>query len=66
MNMRAPSTDLIGIGFYTVGDAARLLRTPARTVRGWLAGYECRRDGERRHVAPRGSRIFSIPKTAWS
>lgn len=52
MNMRAPSTDLIGIGLYTVGDAARLLRTPARTVRRWLAGYEYRRDGERRHVAP--------------
>ena len=52
MNMRAPSTDLIGIGLYTVGDAARLLRTPARTVRRWLAGYEYRRDGERRHVTP--------------
>ncbi|MGY6410190.1 MAG: hypothetical protein ACXIUV_04080 [Alkalilacustris sp.] len=52
MNMRAPSTNLIGVGPYTVGDAARLLRTPAKTVRGWLAGYEYRRGGERRHAAP--------------
>lgn len=52
MNVHAPTNDLIGIGLYTMGDAARLLKAPSRTIRRWMTGYDYRRDGERHHVAP--------------
>lgn len=52
MNIHAPRTDLIGIGLYTVGDAAHLLKAQARTVRRWMEGYEYRRKGESHRVAP--------------
>lgn len=52
MNMSAANTDLLGVGLYTVGDAARLLRTQPRTVRRWLSGYEYRRNGERHRMSP--------------
>lgn len=52
MRIRSANTDLLGIGLYTVGDAARLLRAPARTVRRWLSGYEYRRRGEHHKMPP--------------
>jgi len=44
--------EFLGLGFYTVGDAARLLRMPAASIRRWLGGYAYLRDGERREVGP--------------
>lgn len=38
--------EFLGLGFYSVADAARLLRIPARNIRRWLAGYAYARDGE--------------------
>ncbi len=36
----SPSEHLpVGIGLYTVADAAKLLRIPQRNIRRWLAGY---------------------------
>jgi uncharacterized protein (DUF433 family) len=43
--------DLLGIGLYAVGDAARLLRTPSRTIRRWLGGYGYR-EGNKVHRVP--------------
>ncbi len=43
----------LGIGFYTVPEAARLLRIPVINIRRWLAGYPYKtRDGERRVMPP--------------
>src|SRR5947209_6675362 len=43
--MRAMVTNLsnaapLGIGYYTVPEAARLLKTPAVNIRRWLGGYK--------------------------
>ena len=35
----------IGIGFYTIPEAARLLRIPARNIKRWLGGYTHRNNG---------------------
>lgn len=43
----------IGIGLYTVSDAAVLLRIPQRNIRRWLAGYTyTSRDGSRQAMPP--------------
>jgi uncharacterized protein (DUF433 family) len=42
----------IGIGFYTVPEAARLIRTPARNIRRWLGGYSHRNSGEVSAIPP--------------
>lgn len=43
----------IGIGYYTVPEAARLLRISALNIRRWLAGYSYRtEDGETRQMPP--------------
>lgn len=42
----------LGIGFYTAGDAARLLGVPVRSIRRWLGGYNYTQDGEKRHMEP--------------
>jgi uncharacterized protein (DUF433 family) len=43
---------LLGIGLYTVADAARLLHMPAGTARRWLNGYSYGDRGEQHHSAP--------------
>lgn len=42
----------IGIGYYTAGDAARLLNIPARNVRRWLGGYDYVHEGRTLHSEP--------------
>ncbi len=42
---------MVGVGFYTVPDAARLLRIPARNINRWLHGYQYQR-GDTRHQLP--------------
>jgi uncharacterized protein (DUF433 family) len=42
----------LGVGYYTLPEAARLLRMQALTVRRWLGGYSYRDDGVERHMAP--------------
>lgn len=48
----APEAPALGIGSYTVPEAARLIRLPARTINRWLGGYAYRSGGERRHMPP--------------
>jgi uncharacterized protein (DUF433 family) len=42
----SPNAAPIGIGFYTVPEAARLVRTPAASIRRWLGGYTFRERGK--------------------
>lgn len=56
-SMNAParhhsSTVPIGTGFYTVPEAARLLRIPARNIARWLGGYVRGTKGERVNIPP--------------
>ena len=44
--------EFLGVGFYSVGDAARLLRMPALSIRRWLTGYRFMRKGELHEVPP--------------
>lgn len=44
--------EFLGLGCYSVADAARLLRMPALNIRRWLAGYSYARGGERHYVQP--------------
>ena len=42
----------IGVGFYTVPEAARLLKIPARNINRWLGGYSHRHKGVNVLIAP--------------
>jgi uncharacterized protein (DUF433 family) len=42
----------LGIGFYTVPEAARLLKASALNIRRWLGGYTYRHGGEARTMMP--------------
>lgn len=42
----------LGIGYYTVSEAARLLHIPAVNVRRWLGGYTYKRKGQTTTMAP--------------
>lgn len=44
--------EFLGLGFYSVADAARLLKMPAVNIRRWLAGYTYMRKGELFEVPP--------------
>ncbi|HVR97881.1 MAG TPA: DUF433 domain-containing protein [Thermoanaerobaculia bacterium] len=43
---------LIGVGVYTVPEAARLTRVPARRIKRWLTGYSFRSAGAARTSPP--------------
>lgn len=49
---RNTAQEFLGLGFYSVADAARLLRMPALNIRRWLAGYSYKRNGELHEVPP--------------
>lgn len=42
----------LGIGYYTVPEAARLLRVPARNINRWLGGYSYRTGNEETRQPP--------------
>ena len=44
--------ELIGVGLYSVGDAARFTGVSATTVSRWVKGYARRRQGERMEYPP--------------
>ncbi len=43
---------LVGIGLYTVPEAARLTKVPKPTIRRWLFGYRTRRSGQFAELPP--------------
>ena len=42
----------LGVGYYTVPEASRLLKIPARNIRRWLGGYSHSNRGQRVDMAP--------------
>lgn len=46
-----PQTEFVGVGLYTISEAAKLLRSSPRTIRRWVEGYDYRRNGEKTHSA---------------
>jgi len=57
MQMNAPirhTADVVplGIGYYTVPEASRLLKIPPRNIQRWLAGYKYEERGRTRSMAP--------------
>lgn len=51
---------LLGVGIYTVPEAARLSRVPARRIRRWLTGYDFKSRDQRRTSAPVWSRDLPL------
>ena len=51
---RASNADAprLGVGFYTVPEAARLVRMPARNINRWLGGYVFRSNGKPTRMPP--------------
>lgn len=43
---------ILGIGLYSAGEASRLLKIPARSIRRWLTGYNFQHRGETIHMDP--------------
>ena len=52
MNAVSPQTEFVGVGLYTISEAAKLLRANPRTIRRWVEGYDYRLNGEKAHSAP--------------
>ena len=52
MHAVSPQTEFVGVGLYTISEAAKLLRSSPRTIRRWVEGYDYRRNGEKVHSAP--------------
>ena len=52
MNQHTHIHEFVGVGLYSVGDAAQLLKAPPRSVRRWLNGYVYKADGEVRQIPP--------------
>lgn len=50
--MHGEMKSMVGIGVYTVAEAARLTATATATVRRWMLGYRYRRRGEARARPP--------------
>ncbi len=55
MDSLSPARDEViplGIGYYSVAEASRLLAVPARNINRWLGGYNYRSDGDRVAMPP--------------
>lgn len=52
MDAQATNGSLLGVGIYTVGDAARLVDVPAARIRRWMLGRDRIYNGERVFDAP--------------
>lgn len=52
MNQHTPIHEFVGIGLYSLADAANLLKTPPRNLRRWMDGYTYRRNDAVRSVDP--------------
>jgi uncharacterized protein (DUF433 family) len=50
MNQQTPIHGFVGVGLYSLADAAQLLKTPPRNLRRWMDGYDYKANDEVRHV----------------
>jgi uncharacterized protein (DUF433 family)/DNA-binding transcriptional MerR regulator len=60
MNAVSPQTEFVGVGLYTINEAAKLLRSKPRTIRRWVEGYDYHRNGEIAQSAPLWRPDFSL------
>jgi uncharacterized protein (DUF433 family) len=61
MNQHTPIHHFVGVGLYSLSDAAQLIKASPRSVRRWLDGYTYKKDGEVRTAQPLW--VPEIPKT---
>lgn len=52
MNRHAKTHEFVGIGLYSLADAAHLLKVPPQKLRRWMDGYAYKQDDEIRRMAP--------------
>lgn len=52
MTLHVDIREYVGVGLYTLGEAAHLLKIPPRTIRRWVSGYDYRKDGAIHHLGP--------------
>lgn len=52
MNQLATVQNFLGVGLYSVPEASKLLKAPARSLRRWLDGYTYSRNGSPQYVEP--------------
>lgn len=52
MSSQPDPREFVGIGLYTINDAAHLLKAPPRNIRRWMEGYDYNRKGVTHHVEP--------------
>jgi uncharacterized protein (DUF433 family) len=52
MKQQASQNALVGVGLYTMADAALLLKSNPRKLRRWLGGYTYKENNDIRHVPP--------------
>lgn len=50
MNQQFSHHEYIGVGLYSLPEAARLLKASPRNLRRWMAGYDYKKDGTVHHV----------------
>lgn len=50
MNQHTPIHGFVGVGLYSLADAAKLLKAPPRNLRRWMGGYDYKANDEVRHV----------------
>jgi len=52
MNHQKPMHEYVGVGLYSLADAAQLLKAPPRSIRRWMDGYDYKQKENIHHVAP--------------
>ncbi|MEI6099895.1 MAG: hypothetical protein WCS20_16695 [Alphaproteobacteria bacterium] len=52
MNNQKPIHEFVGVGLYSLADAAQLLKAPPRKIRRWMDGYDYKQDDGIHHVPP--------------
>mgnify|MGYP003627661613 CR=1 FL=1 len=52
MTQPKPIHDYVGVGLYSLADAAQLLKAPPRKIRRWMDGYDYKQHDRISHVPP--------------
>ena len=52
MNAVSTQAEFVGVGLYTINEAAQLLKSKPRTIRRWVEGYDYRRKGKKTRAEP--------------
>lgn len=52
MNHQKPIHEFVGVGLYSLADAAQLLKAPPKKIRRWMDGHDYKKDDRLHSVAP--------------